>query len=49
MLYRVPDPRLAAAEAARVIRDDGLFVATTNSSDSRPDDARTAACLTALR
>ena len=37
MLYHVPDPRLAAAEAARVIRGDGLFVATTNSSDSRPE------------
>lgn len=37
MLYHVPDPRRAAAEAARVIRDDGLFVATTNSSSSRPE------------
>ena len=37
MLYHVPDPRLAAAEAARVIRDEGLFVATTNSSRSRPE------------
>ena len=37
MLYHVPDPRLAVAEAARVIRDDGLFVATTNSSSSRPE------------
>ena len=37
MLYHVPDPRQAAAEAARVIRDDGLFVATTNSSSSRPE------------
>ena len=37
MLYHVPDPALAAAEAARVIRDDGLFVATTNSSLSRPE------------
>ena len=37
MLYHVRDPRLAAAEAARVIRDDGLFVATTNSSNSRPE------------
>ena len=37
MLYHVPDPALAAAEAARVIRDDGLFVATTNRSDSRPE------------
>ena len=45
MLYHVPDPRLAAAEAARVIRDDGLFVATTNSSNSRPElqDAHRAA------
>ena len=45
MLYHVPDPRLAAAEAARVIRDDGLFVATTNSSRSRPElqDAHTSA------
>ena len=45
MLYHVPDPRLAAAEAARVIRDDGLFVATTNSSSSRPElqDAHTEA------
>lgn len=45
MLYHVPDPRRAAAEAARVIRDDGLFVATTNSSASRPElqDAHTAA------
>ena len=37
MLYHVPDPGLAAAEAARVIRDDGLLVATTNSSSSRPE------------
>ena len=37
MLYHVPDPRQAAAEAARVIRDGGLFVATTNSSNSRPE------------
>ena len=37
MLYHVRDPRLAAAEAARVIRSDGLFVATTNSSNSRPE------------
>ena len=37
MLYHVRDPRLAAAEAARVIRDEGLFVATTNSSSSRPE------------
>ena len=37
MLYHVRDPRLAAAEAARVIRNDGLFVATTNSSNSRPE------------
>lgn len=37
MLYHVPDPRLAAAESARVIRDDGLFIATTNSSNSRPE------------
>ena len=37
MLYHVPDPRRAAAEAARVIRSDGLFVATTNSSSSRPE------------
>ena len=37
MLYHVRDPRLAAAEAARVLRDDGLFVATTNSSNSRPE------------
>ena len=45
MLYHVPDPRLAVAEAARVIRDDGLFVATTNSSRSRPElqDAHTEA------
>jgi len=37
MLYHVADPRLAAAEAARVLRDDGVFVATTNSSNSRPE------------
>ena len=45
MLYHVPDPRLAAAEAARVLRDDGLFVATTNNSSSRPElqDAHTEA------
>lgn len=45
MLYHMPDPRQAAAEAARVIRDDGLFVATTNSSSSRPElqDAHTEA------
>ena len=45
VLYHVPDPRQAAAEAARVIHDDGLFVATTNSSSSRPElqDAHTEA------
>lgn len=37
MLYHIPKPRLAIAEAARVIRDDGIFVATTNSSHSRPE------------
>ena len=37
MLYHVPDPRLAVAEAARVLRDDGIFIATTNSSNSRPE------------
>ena len=45
MLYHVPDPRQAVAEAARVICHDGLFVATTNSSSSRPElqDAHTEA------
>ena len=37
MLYHIPDPQLAIAEAARVIDDDGIFVATTNSSRSRPE------------
>ena len=37
MLYHIPRPQLAIAEAARVIRDDGIFVATTNSSHSRPE------------
>lgn len=37
MLYHIPKPQLAIAEAARVIRDDGIFVATTNSSHSRPE------------
>ena len=37
MLYHVPDPRAAAAEAARVLVTDGMFVATTNSSRSRPE------------
>ena len=37
MLYHVPDPRVAAAEAARVLTAGGLLVATTNSSRSRPE------------
>ena len=37
MLYHVPDPRVAAAEAARVLVTDGMLVATTNSSWSRPE------------
>ena len=37
MLYHVPDPRAAAAEAARVLVTGGMFVATTNSSRSRPE------------
>ena len=37
MLYHVPDPRVAAAEAARVLEADGVLVATTNSSRSRPE------------
>ncbi len=37
MLYHVPDPRVAAVEAARVLTTDGLLVATTNSSRSRPE------------
>ena len=37
MLYHVPDPRDAAAEAARVLVTDGMLVATTNSSRSRPE------------
>ena len=37
MLYHVPDPRVAAAEAARVLVTDGVLVATTNSSRSRPE------------
>lgn len=37
MLYHVPEPQLAIAETARVIRDDGIFVAITNSSHSRPE------------
>ena len=37
MLYHVPDPRVAASEAARVLATDGMFVATTNSSRSRPE------------
>lgn len=37
MLYHFPKLQLAIAEAARVISDDGIFVATTNSSHSRPE------------
>ena len=37
MLYHVPDPRIAAAEAARVLVTGGMLVATTNSSRSRPE------------
>ena len=37
MLYHIPKPQLAITEAARVIRDDGIFVAITNSSHSRPE------------
>ena len=37
MLYHVPDPRVAAAGAARVLTPDGMLVATTNSSRSRPE------------
>ncbi len=37
MLYHVHNPQIAIAEAARVIRDDGIFIATTNSSHSRPE------------
>ena len=37
MLYHIPNPQLAIAEAARVIHDDGIFIATTNSSHSRPE------------
>ena len=37
MLYHVPEPRVAAVEAARVLTTDGMLVATTNSSRSRPE------------
>lgn len=37
MLYHIPNPQLAITEAARVIDNDGIFVATTNSSHSRPE------------
>ena len=37
MLHHVPDPRIAAAEAARVLVAYGVLVATTNSSRSRPE------------
>ena len=37
MLYHVPDPRVAAGEVARVLTADGMLVATTNSSCSRPE------------
>ena len=37
MLYHVPDPQVAAAETARVLTADGMLVATTNSSRSRPE------------
>lgn len=37
MLYHIPKPQLAIAEAARVVREDGVFIATTNSSHSRPE------------
>ena len=37
MLYHIPKPELAIAEAARVISGDGTFIATTNSSHSRPE------------
>ena len=37
MLYHIPRPQLAIAEAARVVCEDGVFIATTNSSHSRPE------------
>lgn len=37
MLYHFDDPRAAAREIARVLTDDGVLLATTNSSTSRPE------------
>jgi SAM-dependent methyltransferase len=33
MLYHVPDPRLAVAELARVVRPDGVLMAGTSGAD----------------
>jgi SAM-dependent methyltransferase len=37
MLYHLDDPRLAVAEAARVLRPGGLFVASTSSRANDPE------------
>jgi SAM-dependent methyltransferase len=37
MLYHLDDPALAVAEAARVLRPDGLFVASTSSRANDPE------------
>jgi len=38
VLYHVPDPERAIAEAARVLDAGGLFLATTGSDDERERD-----------
>jgi len=37
MLYHLPDPELAVAEARRVLRPGGLFMASTNSRFDSPE------------
>ncbi|MEY9211438.1 class I SAM-dependent methyltransferase [Thermobifida halotolerans] len=37
MLYHVPDPAQAAAEAARVLKSNGVLVASTNARDDKAE------------
>ncbi|WP_201296839.1 MULTISPECIES: class I SAM-dependent methyltransferase [unclassified Nocardiopsis] len=37
MLYHVPDPAQAAAEAARILTPDGVLVASTNARDDKAE------------